>query len=68
MFGCPILIGPSRKSFIGKILDRPVEARLEGTLAAAAIAIANGADIIRVHDVKEAKIVAKIVDAIVRRE
>ncbi len=62
----PILIGTSRKSFIGKILDLPIEDRLEGTAATVAIAIANGADIIRVHDVKEMKRVALMTDAIVR--
>lgn len=62
----PILIGTSRKSFIGKILNLPVEDRLEGTSATVAIAIANGADIIRVHDVKEMKRVALMTDAIVR--
>lgn len=60
----PILIGPSRKSFIGKILDLPVEERMEGTAAAVAIAILNGANIIRVHDVKEMLRVAKVADAI----
>ncbi len=62
----PILIGTSRKSFIGKILNLPIEDRLEGTSATVAIAIANGADIIRVHDVKEMKRVALMTDAIVR--
>lgn len=62
--GRPILIGPSRKSFIGKILDLPAEDRLEGTAAAVAIAIFNGADIVRVHDVKEMVRVVKIADAI----
>ncbi len=62
----PILIGTSRKSFIGKILDLPIEDRLEGTAATVAIAIANGADIIRVHDVREMKRVALMTDAIVR--
>jgi dihydropteroate synthase len=62
--GRPILIGPSRKSFIGKILDLPAEERLEGTLAVLALCIINGANIIRVHDVKEAFRVAKIVDYI----
>ncbi len=62
----PILIGTSRKSFIGKVLNLPVEERLEGTAATVAIAIANGADIIRVHDVKEMKRVALMTDAIVR--
>lgn len=61
----PILIGPSRKSFIGRILNATVDKRLEGTAAAVAISIANGADIVRVHDVKEMADVAKIADAII---
>lgn len=61
----PILIGPSRKAFIGKILgDVPVTERREGTASAVAISIINGANIIRVHDVKEMVSVAKIADAI----
>src|SRR4030043_63297 len=61
----PILIGPSRKAFIGKILgDVPPTERLEGTAAAVAVSIINGANIIRVHDVKEMVKVAKIADAI----
>ncbi len=66
--GRPILIGTSRKSFIGKVLDLPVEQRLFGTAATLAIAIANGADIVRVHDVKEMTQVARMTDAIVRGE
>jgi len=66
ILNCPILIGCSRKSFIGKILDLPVEERLEGSLAALAVAVMNGANIIRVHDVKESRRVAKLVDAILR--
>ena len=63
--GFPVLIGPSRKSFIGAVTGGlPVEDRLEGTLAAVAIAIMNGAAIVRVHDVKETKRVVQIVDAI----
>jgi len=62
--GFPILIGASRKSFIGNVLSENVENRLEGSLAAAAIAIKNGASIIRVHDVKESKKVIKIVECI----
>lgn len=65
--GKPLLVGPSRKSFIGQILDLPAGERLEGTLASAAICIANGADIIRVHDVKECVRAAKIMDALVRK-
>ena len=62
--GRPIMIGVSRKSFIGKILDLPTDERLEGSLASMAVAIMNGANILRVHDVKESKRVAKLVDAI----
>ncbi len=63
----PILIGTSRKSTIGAVLgDLPVEERLEGTAATVAIAIANGADVVRVHDVKEMVRVARVTDAIVR--
>ncbi len=65
--GCPLLIGPSRKSFIGQILDLPVDQREEGTAAAVAIGIARGADIIRVHNVKLMARVAKLADAIVRK-
>ena len=56
----PILVGLSRKSFLGDILNLPAEERLEGTIAANAIAILNGADIIRVHDVKEGKRAADV--------
>jgi dihydropteroate synthase len=67
VLGRPILIGTSRKSTIGKVLGGlPVEDRLEGTAATMAIAIANGADIIRVHDVKQMARVARMADAIVR--
>jgi dihydropteroate synthase len=63
----PVLIGPSRKAFIGKVLgDVPPGERLEGTAAAVAVSIMNGANIIRVHDVKEMAKVAKIADAIKR--
>ena len=64
--GCPILVGTSRKSSIGAVLGLPVEERLEGTAATVAIAIANGADIVRVHDVKAMVRVARMSDAIVR--
>lgn len=63
---CPVLIGPSRKSFIGEILDVPVEERGYGTAAVTALAITRGANIIRVHDVKAMKQVAKMTDAIMR--
>src|SRR5450759_1954780 len=66
VLGRPVLIGTSRKSTIGNVLGLPVEDRLEGTAATVAIAIANGADIVRVHDVKEMTRVAKMADAIMR--
>lgn len=63
----PLLVGVSRKSFIGRILeDAPPSGRLEGTLAAVAVAVYNGANIVRVHDVKEAAKVVRVVDAIRR--
>jgi dihydropteroate synthase len=62
----PILLGTSRKSTLGKVLDLPVDERLEGTLATTALAIAFGADIIRVHDVRENVRAARVADAIVR--
>ena len=60
----PILIGVSRKSFIGKILELPEEQRLEGTLAAVCVSILNGANILRVHNVKEIKRATDVVKAI----
>ena len=60
----PILVGLSRKSFLGDILNLPAEERLEGTIAANAIAILNGADIIRVHDVKEGRRTADVARAL----
>ena len=65
--GRPLLIGPSGKSFIGKVLDLPVAERLEGTAAAIAIGIANGADMVRVHQVGPMVRVCRMGDAIVRR-
>lgn len=64
--GHPVLLGPSRKSFIGFTLDLPADQRVEGTAAAVAVGITRGADIIRVHDVKEMSRVAKMTDAMVR--
>jgi dihydropteroate synthase len=68
-FGCmghPILVGPSRKSFIGKILGLPVQDRVEGTMAAVVASIMNGASIVRVHDVKEAVRASRMTDALVK--
>jgi len=64
--GYPLLVGPSRKSFIGYTLDLPPDERLEGTAAAVALSIDRGADIVRVHDVGVMTRVARITDAIVR--
>ena len=62
----PILVGLSRKGFIGEILDRPVEKRLIGTMTANTLAILNGANIIRVHDVADAVEMVKIIDSVRR--
>jgi len=62
--GKPILVGPSRKTFIGSVLSLGVEEREEGTAAAISLAINNGANIVRVHDVKKMKRVVRMVDAI----
>jgi dihydropteroate synthase len=65
---CPILVGASRKSFIGKILNQPEpKARVWGTAAACCAAIFNGADILRVHDVAEMRDVSLVADAIYRK-
>jgi dihydropteroate synthase len=65
--GYPVLLGPSRKSFIGFTLDLPPGQRVEGTAAAISVGIVRGADIIRVHDVVQIARVAKMTDALVRR-
>ncbi len=65
--GFPVLLGPSRKSFIGYTLDLPPDQRVEGTAAAVAVGIARGADIVRVHDVETMARVARMTDALVRR-
>lgn len=62
--GYPVMLGPSRKSFIGLTLDLPVHDRLEGTAASVTAAVLNGARIVRVHDVKQMKRVVAIADAI----
>lgn len=64
--GFPVLLGPSRKSFIGYTLDLPPDQRAEGTAAAVAVGITRGADIVRVHDVLQISRVVKMTDAIVR--
>lgn len=67
VLGYPVLLGPSRKSFIGYTLDLPPEQRVEGTAAAVAIGIDRGADIVRVHDVAVMVRIARMTDALVRR-
>ena len=64
--GLPLLVGTSRKSTIGRLLDLPPEERVEGTAATVALAIAAGADIVRVHDVRDMVRVCRVSDAIVR--
>ncbi|MCP2240158.1 dihydropteroate synthase [Thermoanaerobacterium thermosaccharolyticum] len=66
VLGFPILLGTSRKSMIGHVLKLDVNERVEGTAATVAIGISKGADIVRVHDVKEMARVAKMTDAMVR--
>ena len=65
--GYPILVGPSRKSFLGYTLDLPPDDRLEGTAAAVTLCVDRGADIVRVHDVAQMARVARIADAMARR-
>ncbi|SHF08694.1 Dihydropteroate synthase [Thermoanaerobacter uzonensis DSM 18761] len=67
VLGLPVLLGTSRKSMIGKVLNLDVEDRLEGTAATVAVGIVKGVDIVRVHDVKQMLRVAKMTDAMVRR-
>ena len=62
--GCPVAVGTSRKSTLGKVLDRPVEGRLYGTAATAALAVASGAAIVRVHDVAAIRDVARMTEAV----
>lgn len=66
--GFPVLLGPSRKSFIGFTLNLPPDQRVEGTAAAVSVGILRGADIIRVHDVVEMMRVARMTDAIIRHK
>ena len=66
VLGRPILLGTSRKSTIGKVLDLPADQRVEGTLATTALGIAAGVDIVRVHDVAANVRAARMSDAVVR--
>ena len=63
-FGLPVQLGASRKSFIGKVYDSKPEDRLEGSLAATALAFQNGIDIVRVHDVKQHKLFMQTLQSI----
>ena len=64
--GLPVLVGPSRKAFIGRLLDAEVDERDIGTLATVSIAIHNGANIVRVHNVAQTKMAAKVADSVIR--
>ena len=66
ILGRPILLGTSRKSTLGRVLDLPADQRLEATLATTALAIASGVDVLRVHDVRENVRAARMADAVVR--
>ncbi|WP_035794318.1 dihydropteroate synthase [Clostridium algidicarnis] len=66
--GYPLLLGTSRKSMLGKILDLPPKERVEGTLATTILGIVQGVDIVRVHDVQENLRAAKVADVIIRGE
>ncbi|HWQ72967.1 MAG TPA: dihydropteroate synthase [Desulfitobacteriaceae bacterium] len=68
ILGKPVLLGASRKSTIGKILDLPVDGRLEGTIATSVLGVAAGVDIIRVHDVLANRRAIEMADAIVRKQ
>ncbi len=64
--GFPVVVGPSRKSFLGKVTGASIEDRLSGTAAAVALAVSYGADVVRVHDVAPMRQAALLADAVVR--
>jgi dihydropteroate synthase len=66
VLGRPIVVGPSRKAFIGAVSDLPPEERLEGTIAAVCHCVAAGAEMVRVHDVKAVRRAVQVADAICR--
>ena len=68
IIGRPVMLGTSRKSTIGRVLDLAADERLEGTLASTALGVAAGVDIVRVHDIRANVRVARMADAIVRRQ
>jgi len=65
--GLPLLVGVSRKSFIGKLTDTPPQERMHGSVAASVLAVLKGAEIVRVHDIKETKEALRVIDAIIKR-
>src|SRR5690606_22394938 len=67
-WGLPLLVGPSRKSFLGEVLGTPPQDRLEGTLAAVVTAVVQGADLVRVHDVEAIDRARRVVDALGRAD
>lgn len=68
VLGKPVVIGVSRKSFIGKLMESPAQERLEGSLAAAVLAVREGADIVRVHDVPQTVKALRVANAIIARQ
>lgn len=66
ILGCPVMLGASRKSFLGQITGTDADRRLEGSLAAAVMGVVNGADIVRVHDVAETRQALSVADAVLR--
>ena len=66
--GYPILSGPSRKSFIGRVLELPPDQRIEGTAATIALSVVRGADIVRVHDTREMVRVVRMMDAMLHSD
>jgi dihydropteroate synthase len=65
---CPLLVGPSRKSFLGAVLGLPAEERLEGTLAAAVLSVARGAHILRIHDVEAVRRAVRTAEAVLAEQ
>lgn len=68
LLGAPLVVGVSRKSFVGRVLGLPADQRLEGSLAASVIAVANGADMVRTHDVEATRRALSVADAIYRHD
>ena len=66
LLGAPLVVGVSRKSFVGWVLGLPADQRLEGSLAASVIAVANGADMVRTHDVEATRRALSVADSVCR--